>query len=168
MYCHLKAVPSVSCGWALLATLHLSESEQQSSKWGFYPASRHKIESTSKMPQTPVRCWFKVLKRITTLVLLWINEEKKNVILCKSACWYAFISVMPDVWIWTVSSLNSFLVARCVVTAEELPAQHSLSAHCAKSSQTRPFSYYFLSGADTHLKANIYQEKWSDCVRGEK
>lgn len=50
-------------------------------------------------------------------------------------------------------------VARCVVTAEELPAKHSLSARCAESSQTRPFSYYFLSVADTHSKADVYQEK---------
>ncbi len=47
-----------------------------------------------------------------------------------------------------------------MVTAKELPAKHSLSAHCAESSQTRPFSYYFLTVADTQSKANVYQEKW--------
>lgn len=52
-------------------------------------------------------------------------------------------------------------MARCVVAAEELPAKHSLSAHCAESSQTRPFSYYFLSVGDTHSKASVYQEKWA-------
>lgn len=48
-----------------------------------------------------------------------------------------------------------------MVTTEELPGKHSLSAHRAESSQTRPFSYYFLSVAGTHSKANVYQEKWA-------
>lgn len=39
--------------------------------------------------------------------------------------------------------------------------KHSLSAHHAESSQTRPFSYYFLSVAETHRKADAYQEKWA-------
>lgn len=58
-------------------------------------------------------------------------------------------------------------MACCVVEAEELPAKHSLSAHRAESSQTRPFTYYSLSVADTHSKVNVYQEKWAT-VKGGK
>lgn len=48
-----------------------------------------------------------------------------------------------------------------MVTSEELPGKkHSLSAGGAASSQTRPFSYYFLSAADTRGKTDVYQEKW--------
>lgn len=36
--------------------------------------------------------------------------------------------------------------------------QHSLSIHRAESSQTRPFSYYSLSVAETRSKVNIYKE----------
>ena len=46
-----------------------------------------------------------------------------------------------------------------MVTAEELPAKRFLSARCAESSQTRPFSYYFLSVSDIPGKVYVYQEK---------
>lgn len=124
------------------------------------------------MPQTPISCGFKVLKRITTpLCFGWIKKKKRSVHLCSSACWYAFISVMPGVWIWTAPHVilkKVFSVARCLVTAAELPAKHSLSAHCAESSQTRPFSYYFLSVADTHSKGNVYQKKKRWVTVGEE
>lgn len=57
--------------------------------------------------------------------------------------------------------MKLFSAACFVVTAEELPAKHSLSAQCAESSQTRPFSYYFLSVSVRHSKTDVYQEKWA-------
>lgn len=110
------------------------------------------------MPQTPIKCGFKVLKKNHNTPLLWMNKKKHSVHLCNSACWCAFISVMPGVWIWTAPRVILKKLFT-VIAAEELPAKHSLSAHCAENSQTRPFNYYFLSVADTHCRANIYQER---------
>lgn len=71
---------------------------------------------------------------------------------------------MPGVWIQTAPRVilkKLFSVARCVVTEEELPGKHSLSACCEENSQTRPFSYYFLSVADTYSQADVYHEEWA-------
>lgn len=55
--------------------------ERRSSRWGFYLGSRFntqqstpKIDSTFKMPQTPVRCGFKVQNGSTTQ-LGWIKKK---------------------------------------------------------------------------------------------
>lgn len=71
-------------GWALLAALHLSEYTSDAAVGeGFYLGSRFntqqstpKIDSTFEMPQTPVRCGFKVQNGIATPPCLgWIKKK---------------------------------------------------------------------------------------------
>lgn len=164
-------------GWALLAALHLSEYTSDAAVGeGFYLESRFntqqstpKIDSTFEMPHTPVRCGFKVQNGIATPPCLgWIKKKgNKHPVLpfpatlcfyfCRNWCRQCLVSPQREFFF----PVLLFSPPCCVVTSEELPGKkHSLSAGGAASSQTRPFSYYFLSAADTRSKTDVYQEKW--------
>lgn len=93
-------------GWALLAALHLSEYTSDAAVGeGFYLGSRFntqqstpKIDSTFEMPQTPVRCGFKVQNGIATPPCLgWIKKKEINILSSPSLQLCAFISAATDV-----------------------------------------------------------------------
>lgn len=116
--------------------------ERRSSRWGFYLGSRFntqqstpKIDSTFKMPQTPVRCGFKVQNGSTTQ-LGWIKKKEINILsspslqLCPPMCFYlcskwclqCLVSPLREVFF----SFPPFLPPCCVVTSEELPRENTL------------------------------------------
>lgn len=88
---------------------------------------------------------------------LWVNKKRIFWPLrCRQLIRFSFS--LTAVWIWVaLCVIRRFSAACCVVTTEELPRKCFLSACCAESAQTRPFSYYFLSVAER--QKNVYQKK---------
>lgn len=157
------------------ATLHLSASEQHSSR--FYLESRFSTNGEREssvplfeMPPGNVGCGFKVPKRIPSpLCFEWIKKNILSISVALPADMLLRLSCQVF-WIWAVPRviLKEVFAAACfVVTAEELPVQHVLSAHCAESSQTKPFSYFFPVSLQYTQQSGCLSRKTDGCVEVE-
>ena len=124
------------------------------------------------MPQTPVSCGFKVLKRITTPLLLWMNKKKRMkekkkhpVYLCNSACWCAFIFCRA--WCF------GFWTAPCVTLKKVLfrrPQQKNYLQNtlCQRAHKQDHLAIISSQSQIRAAKADVYREKWADGGRGGK